>query len=325
MTSEIKNIQQNCIDCDICQKNCAFLEKYKINLKGFSEKPDLAYHCFMCGRCQKVCPKNLNGRRLALEFREKEKQAFTLLRWQKNLYKFRNNSSLKSHELIFFGCNFTAFFPETTKFLIDLFGPKGVDFSIDCCGKPLSEAGWTENSDRVVMHLKNLFDHKASETVYCVCPNCYYFFKQASLPVRVLPIYELLKKYAVGEVLTERLPLYLPCPDRKTQDILNSLSAFVPNFDLPFEKINCCGAGGLAQKVERDIAEGWRKKTARLCEGKILTYCATCCSQFRKDPRLKSYHALSEILNIHEVASPKFLKNAVQLKFFRSRRRFKDI
>ena len=59
-----------CVHCGLCTKNCLFLEKYKIDLKDLKERPDLAYHCFLCGTCKEVCPKGISGREIVLENRK---------------------------------------------------------------------------------------------------------------------------------------------------------------------------------------------------------------------------------------------------------------
>ncbi|MFR8719265.1 MAG: hypothetical protein ACLVE7_07795 [Coprococcus comes] len=55
-----------CIHCGKCTRSCLFLEKYGIDLPVLKEKPELAYHCFLCGTCGCVCPKGIDGKRLHL-------------------------------------------------------------------------------------------------------------------------------------------------------------------------------------------------------------------------------------------------------------------
>ena len=65
------NNAAECVHCGLCTKNCLFLKKYKIDLKGLEERPELAYHCFLCGKFKEVCPKDIDGRQIALENRRK--------------------------------------------------------------------------------------------------------------------------------------------------------------------------------------------------------------------------------------------------------------
>ena len=60
-----------CIHCGKCTRSCLFLEKYGIDLPVLKEKPELAYHCFLCGTCGCVCPKGIDGKEIALDSRRK--------------------------------------------------------------------------------------------------------------------------------------------------------------------------------------------------------------------------------------------------------------
>ena len=90
--SEIKRTRQDCIKCGACTKSCKFLEKYSMNLLDFCDREDLRYSCFMCDRCKEVCPKDLSGRQIALEHRQKDPKGLDSVEFMKNKYKLRNNS-----------------------------------------------------------------------------------------------------------------------------------------------------------------------------------------------------------------------------------------
>ena len=64
----MKNKIEKCINCKLCTKNCDFLEKYKMDLSDFSKKEDLAYNCFLCGKCREVCPKDIDGKAIAIRY-----------------------------------------------------------------------------------------------------------------------------------------------------------------------------------------------------------------------------------------------------------------
>lgn len=51
-----------CIHCGKCTRSCLFLEKYGIDLPVLKEKPELAYHCFLCGTCGVSVQKELMER-----------------------------------------------------------------------------------------------------------------------------------------------------------------------------------------------------------------------------------------------------------------------
>ena len=68
----MKNKIEKCINCKLCTKNCDFLEKYNMDLSDFSKKEDLAYNCFLCGKCREVCPKDIDGKAIAINMRQKK-------------------------------------------------------------------------------------------------------------------------------------------------------------------------------------------------------------------------------------------------------------
>ena len=37
-----------CTHCHLCQKNCLFLEKYKLDIGDTEKLNELLYHCFLC-------------------------------------------------------------------------------------------------------------------------------------------------------------------------------------------------------------------------------------------------------------------------------------
>ena len=54
--SKASELATSCIHCGLCTRKCSFLTKYKMDLHAFAERPELAYHCFLCGDCKAVCP-----------------------------------------------------------------------------------------------------------------------------------------------------------------------------------------------------------------------------------------------------------------------------
>ena len=82
----MNNKTKDCIKCNLCKKHCEFLNKYDMDLDVFSKREDLAYNCFLCGRCKEVCPKDIDGKTIALDMSQaKIKNQFYFL--DVNLYR----------------------------------------------------------------------------------------------------------------------------------------------------------------------------------------------------------------------------------------------
>ena len=213
-----KNLDR-CIKCSACTKKCDFLSKYDIDLADFANRPDLAYNCFLCDVCTKVCPVDIDGVEISLYLRAKNPKKFNYLNFSKQSpfkspYIYSNNSDSKSKELMFFGCNFPGYFPKTTEILIDLLSKNGVDFSIDCCGKPLYEANLEFSKTK--NHLLNLLEKKGVKRIITACPNCFYFFKDHHKfeNIQISSIYEKLSELGLMGEIKEKMNLFFPCPDK---------------------------------------------------------------------------------------------------------------
>ena len=64
-----RNMTSSCIHCGACRENCSFLTEYGCELSDVEKLAPLAYHCFICGKCDEVCPVDIKGTELFLEMR----------------------------------------------------------------------------------------------------------------------------------------------------------------------------------------------------------------------------------------------------------------
>ena len=106
---------------------------------------ELAYHCFLCGRCTEVCPKGIDGTAGHPEYAAESGQR----EWRQRSRKrdmgcfcgrrgiigsaMKRISGEKS--ILFPVCNFPSFFPETTRYLAEILAREtGMGILFDCCG-----------------------------------------------------------------------------------------------------------------------------------------------------------------------------------------------
>lgn len=312
----------DCIHCGNCTRHCDFLTKYQLDLEGFSQHPELAYHCFLCGECTACCPKGIDGREIALKMRyqkvEEQNGVFSkvpeikrqkMLVMEKKNYLFRNYRYSTSGSVLFPGCNFPSFYPKTTQKLIELLKEHaGMGVVMDCCGKPIFELGMEKESKTICDGLSKRLHQSGVTELVVLCPNCYAFLKE-HLDIPVVSIYQkLIELNLVRPLRKEFFSLYLPCPDRHSRKMFES---FVPLLQGQIEEIKgiqCCGLGGCAAACEPEISAGFGQKMKEQKLSKIYTYCASCAGNFSRAGCQEVRHLLVELLQTEE-QPPKGVKS----------------
>lgn len=323
----MKDKTQTCIHCNLCTKNCDFLKKYNMDLEEFSKREDLAYNCFLCGKCKTVCPKDIDGKEIALSMRKEQVKRnnnvivdkdYNMLLKEKNPYIFANYKNSNKKSVLFPGCNFVSFFPKTEKELMNKLKKYDIGVIFDCCQKPIDELGLNEDAERNLQSLKNKIKEANIEEIIVVCPNCYYFLGQ-KLDVKIITIYEKLKELNLGQsIKDENIPIFYPCPDREDKLFFKSIEPFIKGkIKNSFKDTQCCGLGGCASSKESEISTKFAKSVSLAGEEKLFTYCASCVGNFKRKGFLNSYHILPLILDVKEEVplGMKSLFNRASFKF----------
>ena len=306
----MKNQADNCVHCGKCTKQCLFLDKYKMDLYEFSERPELAYHCFLCGACKTVCPKEIDGREIALEMRREivrngggklPDNSYDGLLLEKSPYKFANYRHANKKAVLFTGCNFPSFYPETTDKLVAEFKKCGVGVVYDCCGKPIEELGLVDEAAEIVARINKRLNEAGVEQVVMACPNCYYFLK-GRLDAEIVSVYAKMKELGIGKALElERVPMYYPCPDRESKKIAADMQFFLPGKVIDaFPDVQCCGLGGCAAGKESDVVQALTDYVKKSIETELYTYCASCICSYRRRGYEEAKHILPLLLGIDE-------------------------
>lgn len=301
---------KDCIHCGLCTQNCVFLEKYHMDLLDFSNHSELAYHCFLCNQCQSVCPFDISGRKISLEYREESVRAgkgklpdnsYDGLLLEKYPYKFANYRYSKAKSVLFTGCNFPSFYPKTTDKLIKEFANHGVGVIFDCCGKPIGELGLKKEEQDIFQKINQKINEAGVEEVVMVCPNCYYYLKDR-LDAKCVSVYKKMKELGIGHSIEkERFPMYYPCPDRMQQDIVNDIRMFLKGEEKnAFPDVQCCGLGGCAAGKEAELVQKLAEKVSNSNEEELYTYCASCICSFRRRGYERAKHILPMLLDIEE-------------------------
>ncbi len=305
---------EKCIDCGKCTEHCLFLKKYNINLKGYATSPHLAYNCYLCGECKSVCPVDIDGRQLSLGLREKRieegynlyRHGYGVLLLEKRNYVFKNYKNVNSSVALFPGCNFPAYYPDTTKIISEkLKEVFKISTIFDCCGKPMADLGMKKEQEIIRDRLNKNLKKLEIEELILLCPNCYHYLKN-NTDINVSMIYEHSK--IMDSLISEdncdgiKGLLFLPCPDKEHRTIYKMLERYIDKNNLQeINDIQCCGAGGCASVKEKELTKNLQDKFKRY-DKKIYAYCATCCGMITKS-NSNVEHILCKLFNTNEKIS----------------------
>ena len=303
-----KNVNpKRCIHCHKCRENCTFLTKYRLDIGDIGQWKKLLYHCFLCGKCTGVCPQGIDGRQVVLNMRCEQveenggclrEEGYTGLLREKVDYLYRNYDNGTRGSVLFAGCSFPSYFPETTKRLAALLKEKaGIGVVFDCCGKPVAELGLREHAGRIIERINRKFAELCIDEVIMVCPNCYYYLKD-KLEARVMTIYEKLAELGISRKLSGKIEIFPPCPDRGKWEFLSHIRPFLEEEPELITEIQCCGLGGCAGQKEQDLVEQMLEEISKRTG--VYTYCASCSGNIIRKGYGEASYLLPEILGSRE-------------------------
>lgn len=304
------HLTEGCLHCGLCTRRCGFLEKYGMDLAAFAARPELAYHCFLCGACSAVCPKGLDGRAVALSLRRERVAAdggrvtepgYGALLAEKKNYLFRSYRRGRTRTVLFPGCNFPSFFPKTTDRLIALLGERaGIGVVFDCCGKPVSELGLAGREEQNLTALRRRLHAAGAEELVMLCPNCYYYLKPRLTDFRLVSIYDKLRELGLGQDIAEHAHLFIPCPDRASRALQKSFLPFLAGGWEEIPGVSCCGLGGCAAGKEPELAQRFRQQVKAQNTENVYAYCASCAGCLSRSGVPNVRHVLPELLGTGE-------------------------
>lgn len=312
-----KKQASDCVHCHLCQKNCDFLSKYCIDIGDTEKLKELAYHCFLCGKCTYVCPLKIDGRETVMSMRreragsderaELEKTYKGTVK-EKRYYRFRNWNHATGETVFFPGCNFPSLFPRTNGKISRLLSDFGIGTAYECCGKPIAELGFSDDEGRIISEIRDRLMQNGVKEIVVACPNCREFFGDR-LGIRVTSIYSKMKELGLGSKVNGDLQLYLPCPDRSAKIWVEEIRPFIDGEITFTDGPQCCGLGGHAIVKEPEISADFTSKLSHESDCHIYTYCASCTGRFRRNGNKSIDHVLPLILGTGE--SPDTLKSYV--------------
>lgn len=312
--------KEQCTHCHKCQEQCSFLSKYKIDIGDSEALKELAYHCFLCGKCTEVCPAGIDGKSIILNLRrelvkedneENVRKTYKRTIAEKLDYSYRNYRHVSTKSVLFPGCNFPSLYPKTTRILAELLENKaGIGIVYDCCGKPISDLGMSDKEKNILAGIEKRMKDAGVTEIITLCPNCYYYLK-SNISIKVVNIYEKLKELGIGGKIAGGGRMFVPCPDRMEHKMLCDLNYFLEKESSVITEMQCCGLGGQGAALESELSKGFSRALKETTEV-IYTYCGSCVGNLTRNGCRQIRHVLPEILGTDE--KPDTIKSLLNRK-----------
>ena len=307
LQESLREMSEECIECKLCVKQCAFLQKYGTPKQiADNYNPDgqphqsMAYECSLCSLCTAVCPVDIDPKRMFLEMRCYAVAAGQAdLTKQRRLLDFEKRGTSKRYSfyglptecdtVLFPGCALAGSRPKRVMQLFDhlqnFFPNLGI--VLDCCTKPSHDLGRTDYFHAAFDDMQNYLLGHGIKNALVACPSCYAVFNRYGKGLATRSVYEILaKEYSQSDskIVTEPVTIQDSCVARFENDMQHAVRSLIEAKGVPHEEMKdhgkktlCCGEGGGAHFVAPDLAENWgEKRRQQVQRRRIITYCAGC-------------------------------------------------
>jgi Fe-S oxidoreductase len=309
LESVLREISDECTECKICVKQCAFLKKYGTpkhiadnwplqgsNLRG------MPFECSLCSLCTAVCPVDIDPRSMFLKMRCHDvKSGIADFKRQRPLisYEKRGTSKLYSFygmpqdcdTVLFPGCALSG---SRSSRVVELYEYLQQDIPslgivLDCCTKPSHDLGRVDYFHAMFSEMCDFLSSSGIKKIITACPSCYVVFRQFADRMLTQSVYEILDSSGLQpplDFIPEKLTVQDSCVARFDDHIQGAVRNLINSKGIKIEEMKhhgkrtlCCGEGGGAHFVAPELAGQWgmirRKESGNK---QIVTYCAGCAS-----------------------------------------------
>jgi Fe-S oxidoreductase len=307
LDASLLEITEQCIECGICVKQCAFLRKYgtpkNIADRWHPQEESVSaksFECSLCSLCSAVCPVKIDPKQMFLEMRRyasahgnsdfaKQKQLINFeKRGTSNRYSFYGLPA-GCDTVLFPGCALAGSRPHRVMQLFDhlqrIFPNLGI--VIDCCTKPSHDLGRSVFFHAMFSEMQQYLARNGVKTVLVACPSCSAIFTQYGETVSCRSVYDILARanwQPETKLPAASVTIQDSCVARFEATMQNSVRKLIQACGVTYEEMKhhgektlCCGEGGGAHFVAPDLAGNWAEMRSLEAQKKrIITYCAGC-------------------------------------------------
>lgn len=215
----------------------------------------------------------------------------------------------KSDRLFFMGCLSTIRTPRYTQNAIKYLLKKGIDFCVQetevCCGYPLYVSGERDEYTNLKEKNISIFKDGGFKEVLCLCPACYYVFKNDYPDIGIKYTYisdylEATEEKKTGSVSVQHLCQLM---NRGKEGVEADVNLYLK--ESGYDVVNvphwCCG-GGIGYMHRTDVIDKIAEKRMQDFEGDYYTtYCPSCywiLKAYRKHLKDKKKTKLRDIFRL---------------------------
>jgi Fe-S oxidoreductase len=309
----LEKIAEECIECNLCVKQCAFLKKYGTPKKiarnwrrNYADAVENPFECSLCSLCTAVCPVDIDPRMMFLGMRRyivaSGKANFTK---QKPLINFEKRGMSKRFSfyglppdcdtVLFPGCALAGTRHHRVMQLYDhlLSYYPNLGIVLDCCTKPSHDLGRSDFFEAMFSEMTQyLTDHNV-KNILTACPSCYAVFNQYKTGLTTRNVFDILaREYWSFDSQPAIKPLTVQdsCVARFEKEMQISVRRLIRSCNVSVEEMKhhgkktlCCGEGGGAHFVAPELAGSWVKTRKKEVNNRnIITYCAGCANFLSK-------------------------------------------
>ncbi|EJO5345975.1 (Fe-S)-binding protein [Clostridium botulinum] len=254
----IESIRENCVQCNLCVKNCPMLEQFGGNPKKIfdniitngSFEAILPYSCTICGKCKEVCPKDLDMPKAFMDLRletVEQNNGATPLKGHNSIHMHqkwsfskvftkyvgdKNRKTNKVERVFFPGCTLSSYSPELVLKTYEYLKEKlpGTSMLLECCGKPTESLGEQDKFNKLFMNVEKHIKNTGAVEVITACQNCYMIMKKYGKEIKVKSLWSVLQeiglpKNAVNKGIDSevKFSIHDSCVTRYEEEIQNSI------------------------------------------------------------------------------------------------------
>ncbi len=296
----------SCSKCGICIDQCQLSVAGEKNaqpiyflqaVRNKELKPEISMNCLQCGKCEEVCPVDIEIKDLRLIKRN-------YLTSDLSEYDFLPEQTAPHADVIYFAGCMTHLTPGIKNAMIKILKNAGVNyFFMDeagglCCGRPLKLAGETRSAQKLVDYNRALIKKSRAKILLTSCPICYKIFKEDyDLNIEVLHHSEFLwrlirQKQLLVNLHTTKIVYHDPCELGRgsgvyeaPRKLIEKVASLVPAGTKP-NLSPCCGnslANLQLQKKQVDLITQDALNSLLINKPDVLaTSCPLCKKTFAK-------------------------------------------